>query len=431
MVAPSQQRMHVVVAGCGPAGRWLAAALAERGLDVAIVSPTWHRPWPNRYAGWADELAAWDLPFDVEFDAADVYVPEQRRVDRRYVRVDRDAFRAQVDARLARVPSYVARVARVDPNDARVHLDDGRSIACDVVVDATGRGHIARPSGSATRFQTAYGVEIDVNGCRLPSDAMTLMDFRAVRDAAWEVRPSFLYAMPLSGRRWFFEETILVGGPMRPESLRSTLAARLAALGVDLDRATVHDEERCVIPMDTPPLDAGAPIEGGEGLPGADRDSEGSAFVVPFGASAGYVHPATGYSLGTTLRRGARVADAIADVVARRPAQSAAILRDAVSTPTESRLHRVYGFGGEILSTMGSDDVQAFFRAFFALPADKRDRFLAGTLPRPELASAMWGVFVRTSMPVRGILAGAGMRHASLLWDALARRAAPAASAPP
>lgn len=408
MAALSHNTMHVVVAGCGPAGRWLAAALSERGLDVMIVSPTWDTPWQNRYAGWEDELAPLGVPCDVRLSDANVHLPETLPLGRAYVRADRDALRADVDARLGRV---VAANARVTAVDRFVHLSDGERVACDVFVDATGAGQIARPGHRAQRFQTAYGVEVSGADVPLPRDAMTLMDFRSVDAAEWAGRPSFLYAMPLSEGRWFFEETILVGAPVAPVSLRGVLAARLASLGVDLDALEEHDVERCVIPMDVAPLDTSSPVRAG----GAD----GAPWVTAFGAAAGYVHPATGYSLATTLRRSARVAEAIEEVVAGRAPDPETRLRAAVCSDAEARQQRVYGFGGEVMASMSGEGIQSFFGAFFSLEPARRDGFLAGTLDEPALARAMWEVFLRTSMPVRGILAGAGFRNAPLLWRSL------------
>ena len=141
--------------------------------------------------------------------------------------------------------------------------------------------------------------------------------------------------------------------------------------------------------------------------------------VTAFGAAAGYVHPATGYSLATTLRRSARVAEAIEEVVAGRAPDPETRLRAAVCSDAEARRQRVYGFGGEVMASMSGEEIQSFFGAFFSLEPARRDGFLAGTLDEPALARAMWEVFLRTSMPVRGILAGAGFRNAPLLWRSL------------
>ena len=161
-----------------------------------IVSPTWDTPWQNRYAGWEDELAPLGVPCDVRLSDANVHLPGTRSLGRAYVRADRDALRAAVDARLGRV---VAANARVTAVDRFVHLSDGERVACDVFVDATGAGQIARPGHRAQRFQTAYGVEVSGADVPLPRDAMTLMDFRPVDAAEWAGRPSPLRDASLRG----------------------------------------------------------------------------------------------------------------------------------------------------------------------------------------------------------------------------------------
>ena len=53
---PLQTKMHVLIAGCGPAGLLLAAALCRQGLQVAVVSPSFGAHWVNQYAVWAPQL---------------------------------------------------------------------------------------------------------------------------------------------------------------------------------------------------------------------------------------------------------------------------------------------------------------------------------------------------------------------------------------
>ena len=50
------KRFDIAIVGAGPAGFTLATMLAERDLEVALVSPLWPVPWPNNYGIWLDEL---------------------------------------------------------------------------------------------------------------------------------------------------------------------------------------------------------------------------------------------------------------------------------------------------------------------------------------------------------------------------------------
>ena len=61
--------VDVAVAGCGPAGLYLAAQLAERGLSVGLVGPD--TPFVNNYGVWMDEFEALGLEGTVERAYAD------------------------------------------------------------------------------------------------------------------------------------------------------------------------------------------------------------------------------------------------------------------------------------------------------------------------------------------------------------------------
>ena len=89
------QERDVVVAGAGPAGSALAAELAARGLDVALVSPTPSRPWTATLSGWWDELAplgAFDPATMVRRRFPEVYAVDghgaRTRLGRTYVVLD-------------------------------------------------------------------------------------------------------------------------------------------------------------------------------------------------------------------------------------------------------------------------------------------------------------------------------------------------------
>ena len=127
------------------------------------------------------------------------------------------------------------------------------------------------------------------------------MDWRRLRDpnpdaGDCELTPTFLYALPFSETDIFVEETVLTSRPTTPiEACRSRLETRLRQL--DIHPLEVHEEENCFIPM-------GGPIP---------RIEESRFACLPFGAAAGFVHPATGYSLLQSIRLAPAVADAIVD----------------------------------------------------------------------------------------------------------------------
>lgn len=118
-----------------------------------------------------------------------------------------------------------------------------------------------------------------------PPDAL-LMDWRGPAPPAGEP-PSFLYALPLPDGRWFADETVLVSRPEIPiGALRARLHRRLDRMQIRM-RAR-HEVERCGIPM-------GMPLPTGS--------------MAAFGSAAGFIHPATGYSLAMSLRLAGRLGD--------------------------------------------------------------------------------------------------------------------------
>ena len=122
-----------------------------------------------------------------------------------------------------------------DKDGSSLELDDGSSIRCKVLIDASGLESrlIAKEDSQYARgsnkeyemgYQIAYGfiAHVDKLG-PYNKDAMTLFDYRTTHfedSPAWlkdgKDRPTFMYAMPLGINsdgtyRIFFEETSLVG----------------------------------------------------------------------------------------------------------------------------------------------------------------------------------------------------------------------------
>jgi lycopene beta-cyclase len=182
--------------------------------------------------------------------------------------------------------------------------------------------------------------------------------------------------------------------------LEARLAARLAHLGIT-PRA-IEFEERCLIPLGGPPA--------------------GPARLIPFGAAAGMIHPATGYSLGHTLRMAPLVADALIAGLAQGPAHAAQTAHAALWPRQKQRLWTIYRFGLEVLMGLDLPETQAFFRAFFTLDPDLQKGWMAGTLAVNEATRAMRGVFAELPGGLRAKLIGHGMLpHGWRLLGALIR----------
>ncbi|MGY1829502.1 lycopene cyclase family protein [Geodermatophilus sp. SYSU D01180] len=385
----------VVVAGAGPAGLSVAAACAAAGLRTVVVAPA-VRPWPATYCLWADELAAAAAPLGLDPAAvAATYAPTvvrtaaggERRLSRGYARLRNDVVTAALLDRLRAAGGEVVtgRVAAVEAGEAAV-LADGHRLAARTVLDARG-------GGPGTAQQRAWGEVVagPVDDVVPPGGAL-LMDWTALADAA--APPAFLYGLALDDGTVLLEATSLAARPPVPlPDLRARLDRFLAARGL----RPAGEPERVAIPLDIAPRSAG---------PG-----------VPLGASAGLVHPATGYSVASSLRLGPRVAAALA-----AGGDARAVVRRARPRTTAALL----GVGLEVLLPLDTRATDAFFAAFFALPERAWAAYLDVGSPPAAVAAAMARVFAALPGPqrvrlLRGVAGGSarGLRRA---WAAASGR---------
>lgn len=342
----------VVVAGGGPAGWALASACARVGLTVTLVSPT--RGWPATYGMWLDET--------------DVLPPGSQWVSARargggrwlpcpYAVLDNDTVLAAfahpgIEVVKARVQAMTATEAR---------LADGEVLRAGIVFDATGvLGRVGRIE------QTAYGVVVSAEeaaGVVGPGEAV-FMDWR--QPTGFSDPATFLYAVPLPDGRVLLEETSLARRPgLGFSELRARLGARLGE---------VHGPvERVRFPVDIPP---------------PARRARGA---VPFGASAGLVHPASGFSLADTFR----LAPVVASAVRGGPRAVRRVL-----WPARARLvYRLRRRGLATLLSLTADEHKEFFDLFFALPHHHQRAYLSGRADVNGTAAAMAAMF--RSAPAR------------------------------
>ncbi|WP_367137852.1 lycopene cyclase family protein [Saccharothrix sp. HUAS TT1] len=344
--------MDVVVVGGGPAGRALARACAARGLGTTLVDPSPARPWRATYAAWVDELPA-DAPVAVTAARARAVTTEEHVIDRGYAVLDNERLRWLPDG----VRVVAGRV--VGWADASVTLADGR-VLTGRVVDASG-------TAGGRAAQTAVGVVVPARSA-LPFVAAgeaLIMDWRKPPDAT-TADPTFLYAIPVSADEVLLEETSLARRPGLPlAELRLRLHARLAAHGIPAPAA----EERVRITLD------------------------GRARNGAFGAAAGWIHPATGYSVAASLRRAPVVADALA---AGRP----------VPRPVAERaVHALRSRGLAALLALPPDEVPQFFHGFFQLPGELQRDYLGMPDDLGGTVRAMLRLFGSASWVMRGRMA--------------------------
>lgn len=326
--------LDVAIAGDGPAGLALAAACRRVGLRVTVLGDGGR--WRATYGMWRDEVP--DLPGPCLGNvSARVIVHGHRRhvLERAYAIADNDALRAHL---AHGVDVDVARVERIQhfPWGSRAVCSSGTAVDARLIVDATGRR-----SGEPSTAQSAFGIVVADLPAGFERDTVTLMDLRAGSGRV----PTFCYVAPVADG-WLVEETVLAARPpVPPELLREQLATRLGAGGRQLVDGA-RRMERVVIPVGGP-----APRR---------RPS-----VVAFGAAAGYVHPATGFSVAASLRAAPRVAAAIA---AAADGPDAGRVAAAVWPPAMRVTRRLHDYGLAVLLRLDQDELATFFDTFFELP---------------------------------------------------------------
>jgi lycopene beta-cyclase len=357
---------EVLVIGAGPAGWAAAHACAMRGLETVLVAPEPHARWPATYGIWGDETRL--LPAGSRWVEAStrVFALTEHQLPRRYAVLDNGSVHTALSHPEVRTVS--GRVSSIVPGSrgCAVNLDSGRVLAAAVVIDASG----AAPSRVE---QTAFGLILPGH-----TDEAMFMD--------WRVPPgfdpsTFRYSVPLPGDRMLVEETSLA---RQPGLSHAELRRRLAARGI-----TSGTVERVRIPMDLP-----VPPR----RPG----------VVPFGAAAALVHPATGYSCADTFRLAPRLAEAIASTLPHGPASAVRAACHEVWPPAARLVHSMRRRGLAVLLALPPHRIPEFFELFFGLPAELQLRYLGRREDVRGTAAAMAMMFRSADRTLRVAMA----RHA-------------------
>lgn len=386
---------ELVIVGDGPAGSALAAACVGRGIDVLLVGPD--EAWTPTYATWTDDLHGVEGidagVFASTLNSVAVHTDRSRDLQRRYGIFDNTDLRRRLRRGVGHVAGKVAEVTRGRSGQRIVSLEAGTTIDARVVVDTAGWPSAFVPirHGSQPAWQTALGVVL----AEPPAGDLghpTWMDFRPIGSATSAGRRStigptgvttFCYSLPVRDG-WLVEETVLASRPaVEPIALLARLAARLGRHPDDLLAEAVRTEY-VRIPM------------GGElTIVGPD--------AVTFGSAAGYVHPATGFSVTASLRAAPRVADALADVL--RSTSSGVVdlapVAEAVWPEPLRRTRLLHDYGLETLLRLDDAEVRQFFGAFFDLPQAQWSAYLRLDTPPADLARVMTRLFRSSSWSLR------------------------------
>lgn len=409
----------VLVVGAGPAALCLAADLGDRGLAVQAVAPADPlTPWVNTFGIWCDEVEALGLASLLShrwentvshFGAGDENPPVHH--GRAYGLFDKAALQRHWLERCQRsgVVWHRGSAAAVNhaPAGSSVTTQEGAVLTARLVVDASGHEPVLvqRGSDGPLAGQAAYGVLGRFSAPPIPPGQFVFMDYRCdhLSEAERREPPTFLYAMDLGEGLFFVEETSLALAPPLPfPLLRQRLERRLAHRGVTV--AEVVHEEFCLFPMNPP-------------LP--DRRQR----VVGFGGAAAMVHPASGYLVGSLLRRAPQLGAAVAGGLERglTGAALAHVAWEGVWPADLRWKHGFFRFGLEKLMRFDGPRLRQHFATFFSLPREQWYGFLTNTLTPPELLAAMVSLYGKAPWTLRWGLMGMQGREASLLLRWLTR----------
>ena len=399
-MSPTQSR-DVAVVGGGPAALCIAAALAEQQLEVTLVAPSDPAtPWPNTYGIWGEEVDALGLGSLLEhrwsntvsyFGSGDADDQGQIFHGRDYGLFDKQALQQHwldgLSAGGVQHCNDMVQSVEHGPDGATLITASGDNLRARLVVDASGHDPalVSRPSDGLVAGQAAYGVVGRFSQPPVDPDQFVLMDYRCdhLSSEQRQQAPTFLYAMDLGEGRFFVEETSLAAAPaLSFVGLQQRLEQRLAHRGIAIE--AVEHVEHCLFPMNPALPDRRQPVVG-------------------FGGAASMVHPASGYMIGSLLRRGPQLA---ADLAAAMAAGQQGLALSQVGWqslwPAElRRRHGLYRFGLEKLMRFDEAQLRAFFATFFALPNEQWFGFLANTLETPQLLQTMLQLFGSAPNAVR------------------------------
>ena len=373
-----------VVLGSGPASWSLASALTDRGTDVLLIAPNPEASWPQTYGMWTYQ---WPLamaqqsgivnPFSRRWDSVMVIGDRPHEVGRPYGVLANERVRvgfraaAELSGRLHTCPGAALGVEVAD-DACVIRLTDGTSVRARLVFDGTGANSklIARETAApSTVEQTAFGITVRARTTPFSEDTCVLMDWRGPKRRS----ASFLYALPFGDGRWLFEETSLARrAGLGLGELETRLRERLDNLGVVIDEE--EGTESVSFPMDLP-------------MPRAGQR------VVPIGAAAALLHPATGYSVAASFRSALALAEAVADSTALTTREASARCWAALWSTDRRKARRLETYGLERLLTMDQSDTRLFFDTFFTLDQKQTSVYLGGEAGVAELRRVMWSMF--------------------------------------
>ena len=395
------ETLDILILGSGPAALCLASELAKQNLNIkGISTKSPKEKWENTYGIWASELEELGLEslLSHRWSKTVSYfgngkkrkgnIPTKHSYD--YGLINQEAFQNELLKKCKGIQwlNETAKFINSENNISEVVCFSGLKLKARLVIDASGHksNFIKRPIMKEVAQQAAYGIVGKFSYPPVKKDQFVLMDFRSdhLSNQDLSSSPSFLYAMDLGNEIFFVEETSLASYPaLSQDQLKKRLLTRLNKKGIKINE--IHHEENCLFPMNLP-------------LPFKKQS------VLGFGGAASMVHPASGYMIGSLLRRAPLLAEKLA-IFLKNPNYSSLDLATKgweVLWPNELiQRHKLYQYGLQRLMSFDESRLRSFFNNFFKLSTKEWVGFLTNTHPLPKLIYVMSKMFIKSPLNIK------------------------------
>ena len=393
--------LDILILGSGPAALCLASELSKQNLSIkGISTKSPNEKWENTYGIWASELEELGLESLLSHRWSKTVsffgngknktgnTPTNHFYD--YGLINQEAFQNELLKKCKGIKWLNETAKQITQKNkiSEVICFSGLKLKARLVIDASGHRSkfVKRPVIDGVAQQAAYGIVGKFSSPPVKKDQFVLMDFRPdhLNKEEQLSSPSFLYAMDLGNETYFVEETSLACYPaFSQDLLKKRLLSRLKNKGIKINE--IYHEENCLFPMNLP-------------LPFKNQ------FVLGFGGAASMVHPASGYMIGSLLRRAPLLAKKLA-IFLNEPNLSSLELATKgwrVLWPLElTQRHKLYQYGLQRLMSFDECKLRCFFSNFFKLSTKEWVGFLTNTLPLPKLIYVMSKMFINSPLKIK------------------------------
>ena len=397
----NEEILDILILGSGPAALCLASELCSQKLSIKCISTkSPYDKWGNTYGIWASELEDLGLDSLLSHRWAETLSYFGDGINKNgnfatkhhydYGLIDREAFQNELLKRCKGIKwlNETAIDILTVNNFSEVLCESGLKLKSRLVIDASGHksNFIKRPILKDIAQQAAYGIVGKFSSPPVNKNQFVLMDYRSDhldKDELLEA-PSFLYAMDLGNDIFFVEETSLANYPaLSKDLLKKRLQKRLSKKGI-LVKEILHEED-CLFPMNLP-------------LPFKNQP------VLAFGGAASMVHPASGYMVGSLLRRAPILAQKLKIYLNNPNLSSIELAKKGWNVLWPSELiqrHKLYQYGLKRLMSFDEKMLRSFFLNFFQLSTKEWSGFLTNTLPLPKLIFVMSKMFIKSPLKIK------------------------------